>query len=152
MTDVSRLAMRLGAAVIIAWSLSACSPKTATRGSMPEAELVALVTPGIHGQDDVRSILGAPSAVGTFDPNTWYYIGRRTEQYAFLKRDTVEQQVLIVRFGVGGRVAQIARLDENDARQVALVDRETPSAGRELGVFEQLFGNIGRFNQADGQQ
>lgn len=150
MTDLSRLTMRFGAAVVVAWSLSACSPNTATRGSMPEAELVALITPGVHGPDDVRSILGAPSAAGTFDQNTWYYIGRRTEQYAFLDSKTVEQQVLIVRFGANGRVAQISRLDKDDARDIALVERETPSAGRELGVFRQLFGNIGRFNAGGG--
>lgn len=152
MTGFSRLTLRFGAAVIVAWSLSACSPNTATRGNMPEAELVTLITPGVHGPDDVRSILGAPSAIGTFDQNTWYYIGRRTEQYAFLKDKTVEQQVLIVRFGATGRVAQISRLDEDDARQIALVERETPSAGRELGVFRQLFGNIGRFSDGSPSQ
>lgn len=152
MAESSRMSIRLGAAIVIAWSLSACSPNVATRGSMPEADLVALVTPGVHGSDDVRSILGAPSAVGTFDDRTWYYVGRRTEQYAFLRSKTVEQQVLIVRFGVDGRVATISRLDENDARQIALVERETPSAGRELGVFEQLFGNIGRFSDGTPSQ
>ena len=47
---------------------------------------------------------------------------------------------------IDGRVDKISRLDETDGREVDLVKRETPSAGRELGLLEQLFGNIGRFS------
>jgi len=88
--------------------------------------------------------------VSTFDENIWYYIGRRTSQYAFFKRSVLEQQVLIVRFTPEGPVNRISRLEKSDGREVELVERETPSAGRELGLFEQLFGNIGRFAGAEG--
>jgi outer membrane protein assembly factor BamE (lipoprotein component of BamABCDE complex) len=113
---------------------------------------VALITPGVHAREDVRTVLGAPSVVSTFDENIWYYIGRRTSQYAFFKRNVIEQQVLIVRFGADGPVQRISRLDKSDGREVELVERETPSAGRELGLLEQLFGNIGRFAGEDGAQ
>lgn len=146
MTRMTRIALPLVAAALIATTVTACSSRKANRGSMPTQEQVETIIPGVHGQEDVRAIIGSPSVVSTFDDNTWYYIGRRTSQYAFFERKTIEQQVLIVRYGGDGRVERISRLDKSDGREIDLVERETPSAGRKLGILEQLFGNIGRFN------
>lgn len=141
----------LGAALVILVT-AGCDPRHATRGNIPAESQVSLVIPGVHGREDVRSALGSPSVISTFDDNTWYYIGRQTEQYAFFKRKTIEQQVLIVRFGGDGRVDKISRLDKSDGREISLVQRETPSAGRKLGLLEQLFGNIGRFGGEEEAQ
>ncbi len=146
MTRLTRTALPLLGAALVVLAVTACDPRSATRGSIPTEEQISLVIPGVHGREDVRSAIGSPSVISTFDNNTWYYIGRRTEQYAFFKRKTIEQQVLIVRYGVDGRVDKISRLDKTDGREIDLVKRETPSAGRKLGLFEQLFGNIGRFS------
>ena len=146
MTRISGVALPLVGAVLIAMTVTACSSRKANRGNMPTKEQVETVIPGVHGQDDVRAIMGSPSVVSTFDEDTWYYIGRRTSQYAFFELTTIEQQVLVVRYGDDGRVERINRLDEKDGREIDLVERETPSAGRKLGILEQLFGNIGRFS------
>ena len=34
---------------------------------------------------------------------------------------------------------------ENDKQEIALVARITPTAGNEISIIQQLFGNIGRF-------
>jgi len=36
---------------------------------------------------------------------------------------------------------------ENDKKEVDLVARVTPTAGNELSIIQQLFGNVGRFAQ-----
>jgi outer membrane protein assembly factor BamE (lipoprotein component of BamABCDE complex) len=151
MKRLTRTALFLLGVVTAVLAVTACAPKSANRGSIPTEDQITIVIPGVHGREDVRSALGSPSVVSTFDENTWYYIGRRTEQYAFFKRKTVEQQVLIVRFSADGRVEKISRLNETDGREVDLVARETPSAGRKLGLFEQLFGNIGQFGDEGPQ-
>lgn len=152
MADFVRFARGFCGAALVGLSVAACSPNTAIRGSIPSDEQITLVRAGIHGRDDVRSILGSPSVAGTFDDDTWYYIGRRTEQYAFFERDVIEQKVVIVRFGLDGRVDRVSTLDKSDGREIALVERETPSAGRKLGFFEQIFGNVGRFSTSDAPQ
>lgn len=152
MTRRTRTAYYLLAAALIVLAVAACDPRYATRGSIPSDSQISLVVPGVHGREDVRSVLGSPSVISTFDDNTWYYIGRQTEQYAFFKRKTVEQQVLIVRYGSDGHVDKISRLDKSDGREIDLVERETPSAGRKLGLLEQLFGNIGRFSGQEDTQ
>lgn len=153
MTALARRAIRLGGTLVIGCGLlAACSPNTAVRGSLPQEDQVSVIRPGVHGREDVRSILGSPSVISTFEEDTWYYIGRRTEQYAFFEREIIEQQVLIVRFGSDGNVERISRLDRSNGREVALVERETPSAGRELGVLEQILGNVGRFSSNEPAQ
>lgn len=149
---MTRIILLLGATGLILSLAAGCGARQNTRGNLPTEDQVLLITPGVHGREDVRTVLGAPSVVSTFDENIWYYIGRRTTQYAFFKRNVVEQQVLIVRFAPEGPVSRISRLDKSDGREVELVKRETPSAGRQLGLLEQLFGNIGRFSGGEGGQ
>lgn len=149
---MTRTILLLAATGVILSFAAGCSARQSTRGSLPSTNQVDLITPGVHGREDVRTVLGAPSVISTFDENIWYYIGRRTSQYAFFKPSVIEQQVLIVRFAAEGPVNKISRLGKSDGREVEIVDRETPSAGRELGLLEQLFGNIGRFAGNDGAQ
>lgn len=150
MMRVTRTVLSLGAAGLILWLVAGCDPRQNVRGNLPTQEQISQITPGVQQREDVRSILGAPSVISTFDENIWYYIGRRTTQYAFFQRNIVEQQVLIVRFGQDGAVSKLSRLDKSAAREVEIVERETPSAGRKLGLLEQLFGNIGRFADSGG--
>ena len=52
----------------------------------------------------------------------------------------------MVRFDKKGVVQQVERLDKQDGRDVQVVDRKTPTRGKELTVLEQLLGNVGKFS------
>jgi len=43
-------------------------------------------------------------------------------------------------------VDDIITYTENDKKEVELVSRVTPTAGNELSIIQQLFGNVGRFS------
>lgn len=138
---------RLAAALALALSLAACVTRDEVRGYVPDEEALSAVKPGVHTREQVIEMLGSPSTVSTFTEHrdTWYYITRRTERFAFLDEKLVDQQVVAIAFDQSGRVSEITRLGTEDARDVNPVDRRTPTLGKELGFFEQLFGNIGRF-------
>ena len=127
----------LGAAAAALLVLGACAPNVATLGNAPRKEELAKVRPG-QTKEQVRQTLGSPSSVATFDKNTWYYISKREESYAFFKPSVKEQKVLIVRFDTAGQVRDIKRLSLADARDVKYVDQETPTLGREDGVLTSL--------------
>lgn len=129
-------------------ALAACSPTLNTRGNLAEMERVELIQPGVTTADDVVGILGSPSTVGTFAPNVWYYIGQRTEKTAFFRPDVVERRVLIVEFDENRVVRDMRRLDASAGQEIELVERQTPTSGKELGILEQILGNLGRFNNA----
>lgn len=135
---------------LIAVAGAGCTENVATRGNMPAPELVDNLKVGVQTKDQVVQLLGSPSNIGTFSDNTWYYIGIKTEQTAFFKPSPVEQQVLQIKFDDGGVIKDVTRLGLDDAQQVAFNTNQTPTAGKELGFFEQLFGNVGRFNSPAG--
>jgi outer membrane protein assembly factor BamE (lipoprotein component of BamABCDE complex) len=137
------------AAVLVAAMLAGCSSFVDQRGNLPDEERLAQIAPGVSTREEVQQLLGTPSSTGTFDDGTWYYISKRTEQWAFLAPTTVEQNVIAIDFDDSGRVAAIRHRGLDDAREVAMVDRATPTPGKTLGFFEQLFGNLGKFNTSD---
>lgn len=137
----TRILLLLSAGTLLA---SGCTPIVATRGNMVEPERLARLEVGKSTRDQVQNILGTPTATSTLDPNTWYYIGRRTEQVAFFAPEVVDQKILRVRFEFDGTVSEMQKIDGSEARAIDPVERQTPTAGRELGFFEQLFGTIGR--------
>lgn len=141
-----RFLRRALVASCLAAALSACSGVVDTRGNLPDPETVLEVQPGIHDRDQVATILGSPSTVATFEDDTWYYISRRTEQFAFLDPEVLDQQVLMVKFGEDGLVSDMKIYGLEDGQVIDPVDRTTPTSGRELTVLQQLLGNMGRFN------
>ena len=127
--------------------IGSCAPRSAVRGNIPSEDKLSQVTIGIHKRADVQSILGVPSTIGTFEDSVWYYIGRRTAQYAFFREKIVEQKVVVILFGEQGIVRQIKIFNQDDLREFSLVERTTPTVGRKLGFIEQVLGNVGRFNK-----
>lgn len=141
----------VGASLLLL-TLPACEPITAQRGNLPAPERLSQIQTGVSTKDDVTRILGTPSSVATFDPDTWYYISHKTEQFAWFDPETVEQDVYIIAFSGKGVVKDIRKRGADDGRQIVPVARATPSPGRELGFFEQLVGNLGRFNPTGTQR
>ncbi|GEO41264.1 hypothetical protein SAE02_54120 [Skermanella aerolata] len=138
------------AAGFMGLALAACSPSVDTRGNLADKDRLQQIQPGVSTRDDVAAVLGTPSTMGTFDPNTWYYIGARTEKTAFFRPDTVERKIVVVKFDEAGTVADVHQLDQNAGQEVELVERTTPTAGRDLNFIEQMLGNVGRFSGGNG--
>ena len=140
----SRLTPLLAMAALIA----ACNPIIDSRGNLPHSEDVDKIRVGASTKDEVASVLGSPSSVATFDPNTWYYISKRTETVAFFRPEVLDQKVLTVRFDESGLVKEVARTDKDAGEEIVPVDRTTPTAGQSFSFFQQVFGNLGRFGDA----
>ena len=128
-----------------AFLLAACQDNLQVRGNIPDEEVVAEIRPGVHGREDVVEMLGSPSTISTFQDTTWYYVGQKTEQFAFLKPEVVERTVLVISFDESGLVGETKSFTLADGREIDPVGRVTPTEGRDLTIMQQLFGNIGRF-------
>jgi outer membrane protein assembly factor BamE (lipoprotein component of BamABCDE complex) len=122
------------------------------RGHAVTDEQVGQITPGVSSRSDVETLLGSPSASGTFDPSEWYYISAITRQRPGRNLGVVEQNVVVVRFDAGGTVQEVRRLGMEDGRDIQMVSRTTPSPGTERSLMQQLFGNIGRVGVPGSQQ
>jgi outer membrane protein assembly factor BamE (lipoprotein component of BamABCDE complex) len=137
--------VRHGHILILLSALSACAPVINIRGQQPDPDVLAKIEAGSTSQRDVERALGTPSTKGVFRENVWYYMSERTERTAFFAPELLERKIIAVVFDKVGVVEDIVTYTENDKQEIALVARITPTAGNELSIIQQLFGNIGRF-------
>ncbi len=126
-----------------ALALSACEATYTNHGFAPQiAQLEQISSSDTRGS--VLRLLGEPSATGTFDAESWYYMASRVENYAFYAPKIVDRKVVAIRFDEAGRVSNVARYGIEDGKVIDLITRTTPTYGREITILQQLFGNIGR--------
>jgi outer membrane protein assembly factor BamE (lipoprotein component of BamABCDE complex) len=124
--------------------IAGCTPIIANRGNLLDEDRIAQVKTGSSSKNDVFEALGSPSIVSTFDDNTWYYVGQRTEREAFFKPEVTDRKVIAVAFDDTDHVQSIDRVGLDQAVEVDPIQETTPAVGREITFMEQLIGNIGR--------
>lgn len=129
--------------------MAGCSPKVDNRGYVKDATIKEQIQAGRETKEEVRQLLGSPSATSNYGQEAWYYVSTRKETVAFLAPEIVEQDVVRITFDANGVVSNIESYSKADGQDVDVSKRETPTEGHELGFIEQLLGNIGRFNKSE---
>ena len=131
--------------LVLLCALSACAPVIMTHGQPHDPGVLAEIEPGKTSRRKVERFLGTPSTQGVFSENVWYYMSARTERNAFFEPKLIERQIVAIIFDDKGIVEDIVTYTENDKKDIELVSRITRTAGNELTLLQQLFGNVGRF-------
>lgn len=136
-----------GVALVLCGALlAACAPTTQLHGYMPPPEDVARVRAGADDMGSVEKILGRPSSAGVLRDSAWYYVQSRVENYTYHPPRVVDRTILAINFDQRGVVKDIHRYGLQDGRVIDLELRTTETGGREMGVLEQLFGNLLNLN------
>jgi len=137
----------LALALLLAPPLAGCSvfeaPPT-PRGNRADPDLLAQLTPGVQTQADVQALLGSPTATGTFDRGTWYYISSVTRMRPAGNPHAEQQRVVAISFDERGVIRNIEERGPETMREVDVVSRTTPVPGTDRTLLQALFGNIGR--------
>ena len=137
-------------AMAAAMALGACTIERQAKGFVIDPDFADAIMPGLDNKTSVAIGLGNPSMVGTFNEDTWYYISEISRRRSFFKPQTTSRNIIAVRFDDFGIVEDIRRYSLADAIRVKPRKDKTPTRGKKLGVFEQIFSNIGRFSNAPG--
>jgi outer membrane protein assembly factor BamE (lipoprotein component of BamABCDE complex) len=145
-TVPSALAGVLIGAVALPLAVAGCESIVDQRGFAATPGSVEKLEVDTQSREDVVRLIGSPSAVATFNPNVWYYISQKQEYYAFFKPTMLQQDVIQLSFNESGRLTTIKRYGLSDSRDIEMVSRITPTAGKEMTVLEQIMGNVGRFS------
>jgi len=133
-----------------ALALASCGMPVDQRGNQPDPKVLAQITPGQTDKATVTRLIGTPSSVAAFDPNTWYYISQKTKDAAFFKTDVLDQQVTTITFDQDGVVKTIDNRGMQDAQAVTPNPNITPTNGRDFSTIEQFLGNFGKFVNKKG--
>ena len=145
--------LSVGVVLVLAGvSTSACAPIVSHRGYFADPRKTDAVSVGVDTKASVQDRLGTPTQMATFDPNTWYYMSSTEHIVAWSRPKTINQTVLAVTFDSDGKVSDVKKLDKVPARHLAMVSRATPTRGRELTVWEQILGNVGRMPNRTGDE
>jgi len=126
--------------------LSACASNAVHRGAVIDVPLANTIQPGIDNKASVTKLLGSPTFVGQFEPNSWYYVSRSTRQSALHNPSLSRSLVVKVQFDGAGNVTSIGGTGKELVMKVDPSNRRTPTLGRKRGFFADLFSNIGSVN------
>lgn len=125
--------------------ISSCLSTVDKRGYTLDTEALNTVQIGKSSQKDVHDALGSPSSSSNLGDETWFYISNTSEYIAFTKPKIKQQRVDSIAFDKDGIVKSKRVYTEADLHNIKISEDKTPTAGNELGLAEQLLGNIGRF-------
>lgn len=142
---MKRSFLHLSAAALALAGAAACAPVQTYSGFSSERNNVEIPDPqpGVDTRETVMQRFGSPSTTAIFDQTAWYYVSAVQERVAFYDPDITEREVMVVRFD-GDTVSSVEKFGLERGRIVAYNEEVTPTRGRELGLLEQLFGNVGR--------
>lgn len=129
-------------ALIVGLGLAACAPITRVHGYVPSEADVAGITPGVDDIISVEQSLGRPSSSGLLREGAWYYVQSTVANVAYRAPQVVDRTVLAITFNENGIVESVNRYGIEQGRVINLTTRTTDTGGRQLGILEQLFGNI----------
>lgn len=66
---------------------------------------------------------------------------------AYRATEELERQVVAISFTPQGVVKDIQIMDKSAGRELDIVDRETPTPGKDESILQQMLGNLGRFRK-----
>ncbi|MAP93770.1 MAG: cell envelope protein SmpA [Ponticaulis sp.] len=139
------MSRNLMAVIASAALLSACASASRDfQGYVADEIAPADVQPGEDTRSTVLATLGSPSTSSLFEDDTWIYMSATRERFAFYHPRVVDRNVVAIRFGEDDIVEEVLQYDQTDGRIINYASRETATRGRQLGLFEQIFGNVGR--------
>ncbi|MET0182229.1 MAG: outer membrane protein assembly factor BamE [Caulobacterales bacterium] len=142
---MGRFAVSASAALLLMAAGAACSPTREYHGFTAEDEAAPQVQIGVDTKQTVMQRLGSPSTQSALETSTaWYYVTSVQERFAFYTPKTVERTILAIRFDANDTVQSVDRYGIDRGQIVAYNNNETPTRGRELGILEQIFGNVGQ--------
>ena len=146
-----RLVVKGLAGVCLATAIANCTPTVNYRGYLPKKNQLQQVQIGM-AKAEVEAILGSPSTTATinFAGDSYYYISSVVEQRAFFEPKEIDRKVLALRFDQIDQVESFAHYGLEDGQIININSRKTPTRGKELGILQQLFSNIGRFDAPGG--
>lgn len=136
---------RLGLLSSITLCLAACTPTISQRGNMVEDYQISEVVKGVHTKTDVLRIMGSPTTTAPFDDSRWYYIGQEMQKRGILDPAVTQERIILVSFDANAVVQSIEDID-NQRLNIPVEDKKTATYGNDITVFQQLIGNLGRFN------
>ena len=98
-----------------------------------------------QNKNEIRSILGPPSTVSTFDENTWFYLEKEisgTKVTKLGKTELNKNNILVLKFNNRGILVEKDFFDKNDLREIEFEKNTTTTDINKKSVIGQFLYGI----------
>lgn len=128
--------------------LEGCTAGVDQRGQIFDNEDMETLRIGVTSKTEVFNQLGSPTILPIAGGDSWYYVNANIERFAFYKSAITQRQIIALHFDEDMTISRMEVYSLADGRKITFIEEATPSRGRDLGIIEEIFGNIGRFTPA----
>jgi outer membrane protein assembly factor BamE (lipoprotein component of BamABCDE complex) len=118
---------------------------TDSRGQYVDDQEVQALENKSLTKDDVTNLIGLPTLVPDYTPDTWYYASRSLERKIFTQPKVVSQRIVKVTF-IKDRLDMVEVLDDKHEGGIKVVQEYTRSLGTNENAMQRFVKNFGRFN------
>jgi outer membrane protein assembly factor BamE (lipoprotein component of BamABCDE complex) len=131
--------------------VAGCQPTINRRGYYAKPGTLGQISEGMP-KSEVEAILGSPSTTASINlqGDSYFYISSVTQSRAFLNPKETNREVIVIRFDQNEQVTSVAQYGLEDGRVVNIHSRETPVAGEEFSLLNELLkrrGGTGSSNE-----
>lgn len=137
--------------IVITIFFSNCTIKTQDHGYDFDVNDFKKLKYSNTSKQEVRKIMGSPSAISSVDSNVWYYILLQTKNIAILKPKINKYKVLELKFN-NNKLSDLVVYTDNKLRKLDFNKWESPVHGNNESLIHDFFYNIGRFNKASKKE
>ena len=135
--------------IFITFNLTSCSnDEIENRGYVTRFSDFSKIQAGSTTKQQVLEILGSPTTSSVFGEETWFYLGKEETKETFFMPKTKSYDGYEIKFNKQGVVSSINKKDKTALKQFDTEKDFTKTSGNEITVWQQLFGNLGKFNPA----
>jgi outer membrane protein assembly factor BamE (lipoprotein component of BamABCDE complex) len=123
------------------------------RGQYVEDAAIAQLQTRTMTKAEVVNLIGTPTIVPDYTPNTWYYVQRSLARRAWFDPKVIEQRIVEVRFNNKDVVSEVLVLNDLQIDEIKSSSEYTKTYGTEANDIQKFVRNIGRFNKTtDGKK
>ncbi|MDJ1257423.1 MAG: outer membrane protein assembly factor BamE [Candidatus Midichloria sp.] len=143
---------KISGTLLILLVCTACTKDIRYHGYNLDKEVIKKIVPMKSTLNEVIENLGSPTTATLYGEPKFFYINHKYKRRLFLNPALIDQNILQISFTQGGTVTSIERYSFSDVKSFRFDEASTYLPGNNIGVLQQIIGNIGKYNNADGMR
>jgi outer membrane protein assembly factor BamE (lipoprotein component of BamABCDE complex) len=116
------------------------------RGYVTKFSDFSAIKEGKSDKQEVLQTLGTPTTTSLFGEEQWIYAGGEVTKETFFEPKVKSYQSFTITFDESGIVKKVATGQKANLRKFNISKDETTTSGNSVTLFQQLLGNVGKFN------
>ena len=102
-------------------------------------------------KNEVINKIGQPSYTDIIE-NKYYYFSEQKNVKNFYKQKIDNREMLVFKFDKNEKIISFTKFDLNDSKDIKYIKEKTPNEIIKKGLFEKIFGGVGKATPSNATQ